>query len=104
MLVTRRRPGESIHIGEGIEVTVLEITPTKVLLGIAAPPDVRIVRSEAVAVARENAAAMALPSRIEAAFARGMGFEDSVQAERGRVDMNFRQDAPANQDVKPESC
>lgn len=69
MLVTRRRPGESIRIDDRIEITVLSITPTKVALGIVAPPDVRIERAEVLMIARENAAASQPPERFAAALA-----------------------------------
>lgn len=45
MLVLSRKAGESIVIGEGIEVTVLNVG-NKVSIGITAPDEVRIVRSE----------------------------------------------------------
>lgn len=47
MLVMRRRAGESFMIGEEIEVEILEISATRVKLGVVAPPAVEIVRKEA---------------------------------------------------------
>ena len=46
MLVLTRKPGEKICIGDGITVTVLEITGSKVRLGIDAPAEVAIFRHE----------------------------------------------------------
>ena len=46
MLVLTRKPGQSIMIGEGIEVQVLSVSGEKVRLGITAPRDVTIVRDE----------------------------------------------------------
>ncbi|MEZ6127893.1 MAG: carbon storage regulator [Planctomycetaceae bacterium] len=46
MLVLSRKPNESISIGNDITVTVLRTTSGGVRLGIEAPPDVNIVRSE----------------------------------------------------------
>ena len=40
MLVLTRKPGQSIMIGEGIEVQVLSVSGEKVRLGISAPRDV----------------------------------------------------------------
>lgn len=57
MLVIRRRAGESILIGETIEVQVVEITPGRVKLGIAAPPEVLILRKEIRLAAQQNLAA-----------------------------------------------
>jgi carbon storage regulator len=46
MLVLTRKPGEKIHIGSGITITVAEIKGNKVRLGIAAPEEVSIFRAE----------------------------------------------------------
>ncbi|MDU0344323.1 carbon storage regulator CsrA [Microbacterium sp. KSW2-29] len=55
MLVLTRRPNESIMIGDDVTVTVLGVTATGVRIGIDAPRDTRIHRSEiVVAVGSEN--------------------------------------------------
>lgn len=46
MLVLSRRPNESIVINDKIVITVIEIRGDKVRLGIEAPRDVPIHRSE----------------------------------------------------------
>ena len=46
MLVLTRKPGQSIMIGDGVEVQVLAVAGEKVRLGIAAPRDVSIFRNE----------------------------------------------------------
>ena len=46
MLVLTRSKDEAIVIGDGIEVTVLEVKGDKVKLGIAAPPSVPVHRKE----------------------------------------------------------
>ena len=46
MLVISRKADEGIIIGDGIKITVSEISKDKVKLGIEAPPDVRIIREE----------------------------------------------------------
>lgn len=46
MLVLSRKLGEKIVIGEGIELTVVEIKGNRIRLGIAAPDACRIMRSE----------------------------------------------------------
>jgi carbon storage regulator len=46
MLVLTRKPGQSIMIGDGVEVQVLSIAGEKVRLGITAPRDVSIFRNE----------------------------------------------------------
>ncbi|MBA4189982.1 MAG: hypothetical protein C0467_18510 [Planctomycetaceae bacterium] len=46
MLVLTRRAGESIVIGNGIKITVVNIGPGRVKIGVEAPPSVRVDRSE----------------------------------------------------------
>jgi carbon storage regulator len=46
MLVLSRKKQESIIIGNNIRVTVIEVGPNKVRLGIEAPKDVRVDREE----------------------------------------------------------
>ena len=46
MLVLTRKPGQSIIIGDGIEVQVLSVAGEKVRLGITAPREVGIFRNE----------------------------------------------------------
>lgn len=59
MLVIRRRPGEAVLIGEGVEVTVIDISSTRVKLGIQAPVEVPILRKEIQLAALQNVAAAA---------------------------------------------
>ena len=46
MLILTRKKGQSIVIGENIEITVLEIQNEQVKLGIQAPKNVHIYRKE----------------------------------------------------------
>jgi carbon storage regulator len=46
MLVLTRRQGESICVGDGIVITVLSTENGRVRIGIKAPRDVRIDRTE----------------------------------------------------------
>jgi carbon storage regulator len=48
MLVLTRRPGQSIRVGPNVEVRVVRIEGDRVLLGIAAPRHVAVVRSELI--------------------------------------------------------
>ena len=62
MLVLRRRVGDAIAIGEGIEIEVVEISRTRVKLGVTAPRDVPVVRRETIPVAAENRRALEMIS------------------------------------------
>ncbi len=57
MFVIRRKIGQSVRIGDDILLEVLESTPSRVKLGITAPPGVRIVRSEILLAEDQNRAA-----------------------------------------------
>ena len=46
MLVLTRKAGEKIHIGSGITITVVEVRGGKIRLGIDAPEEVPIFRTE----------------------------------------------------------
>jgi len=46
MLVLTRKPGESIHIGNNIVLTVVSLKGNQVRLGLQAPADIRILRQE----------------------------------------------------------
>lgn len=48
MLVLTRRPGQSLHIGDDIVVTVSSIKENQVKLEITAPDSIGIVRTEVI--------------------------------------------------------
>lgn len=54
MLVVTRKTDESISIDDNIEITVLEITKDKVKIGINAPKEVKIFRSELKTLKQTN--------------------------------------------------
>lgn len=65
MLVIRRRVGEAVLIGDGVEVQVVEVGPHRVKLGFIAPPDVTIIRREVRLVEQQNVlAALSGPDRL----------------------------------------
>ena len=57
MLIIRRKPGESILIGEDIELQVVDISPSRVKIGITAPAEVLILRKEIQLARQQNLAA-----------------------------------------------
>ncbi|MDE7221113.1 MAG: carbon storage regulator CsrA [Oscillospiraceae bacterium] len=54
MLILQRKAGESLAIGEEIEVTVLSVEAGRVRLAIQAPKSVPILRSELKTAAEVN--------------------------------------------------
>jgi carbon storage regulator len=57
MLIIRRKAGESILLDEQIEIQVIEISSSRVKLGISAPASVLILRKEMQQAERQNRAA-----------------------------------------------
>ncbi|HUI69355.1 MAG TPA: carbon storage regulator CsrA [Spirochaetia bacterium] len=60
MLILARRIGESIMIGDQVEISVVDIKGDQVKLGISAPSQVKVYRREVyAAIQEENRAAAA---------------------------------------------
>jgi carbon storage regulator len=57
MLLIRRRAGESIFIGEDIEIQIVDLTPSRVKIGITAPREVVVLRKEVKLSSEQNIAA-----------------------------------------------
>ena len=70
MLVIRRKAGEAFHIGESIEVEILEVGTNQVKIGIRAPREIAVLRNEVFLTEYQNkaaaTAASALMSRMAA--------------------------------------
>ena len=82
MLVIRRRAGEAIVLPDGVEIHVLEISGSRVKLGVVAPAHVVVVRKEAEEARRQNLAAAASP--IPAALkAWAQAFRDEAASATG---------------------
>ena len=54
MLILQRKEGESLHIGDDVEITVLAVDAGRVRLAIQAPRSVTILRSELKIAAEAN--------------------------------------------------
>lgn len=66
MLVLSRKPGERIHIGNDITITVLEINGKLARIGVEAPRNIDILRSEIKEqIERENKRAAEKTSYID---------------------------------------
>ena len=59
MLVVRRRAGESLLIGDDVEVEILELSAGQVKIGIRAPREVLVLRKEIHITGRQNRVASA---------------------------------------------
>ena len=65
MLVLSRKVDETIHIGDDIEIRILEVKGDTVRIGIEAPKSVDILRGELVlSVSASNTEALTLDSTL----------------------------------------
>lgn len=62
MLIIRRRRGESITVGDEVEIEILETSPTQVKLGIRAPKSVSVLRKEIIVTREQNRVASGSPA------------------------------------------
>ncbi len=66
MLILTRRVGQTVTIGDDVEITVIQISGDQVRLGINAPRQVKVYRKEVLdQIALENAAAAASAADLE---------------------------------------
>ena len=72
MLVMQRREGESILIGDNVEIRILAINGSRVKVGIAAPRSIPVLAREVHLVRAENIAAAAVTSTTAAALLAGL--------------------------------
>lgn len=72
MLILRRRAGESILIGDSIEIEVTEIGPSKVKIGVRAPADVPVIRKEMAKVREQNRSAARLSADSRESLAQNI--------------------------------
>ncbi len=62
MLIIRRRRGESITVGDEVEIEILETSPTQVKLGIRAPKHISVLRKEILITREQNRVASGSPA------------------------------------------
>ncbi len=62
MLIIRRRRGESITVGDEVEIEILETSPTQVKLGIRAPKSISVLRKETLVTREQNRVASGSPA------------------------------------------
>ena len=88
MLILRRRAGESILIGDSIEIEITEIGSTKVKIGVRAPTEVLVQRKEMASAREQNRRAAALTPEARTALVENLSriFPKHIPA---ASDMNF---------------
>jgi carbon storage regulator len=73
MLVVRRRQGESVLIGDDIEVIVLEVGANRVKLGFLAPREILVFRKELELTREQNRVAAAADALALSRLASALG-------------------------------
>lgn len=76
MLVVTRKQDEGLIISDDIEITVLEVTKDKVKIGISAPKEVKIIRSELKDARQTNELAAAVSGSAIAQLLKSHKQED----------------------------
>ena len=66
MLVLSRKVDQAIQIGDDIQIVITKITPNRVSIGVTAPADVPVMRSELF----EKQRVAAIESELEEEFQR----------------------------------
>jgi carbon storage regulator CsrA len=107
VLILWRSSGQTLFVGEGVEIQVLDTRHSRVKLGIVAPDSVSIVRGEARITREENrAAALSAGHDVIETLLRRLP-QDATRPERGDRDTR-RQEVDslklaglANKDKKP---
>jgi len=84
VLVIRRHPGETLHIGGDVELVVIDCAPGRVKLGIRAPQHVAVVRGEVKSTREQNLAAALPPGRELASLEKQLRL--AVQASSAGID------------------
>lgn len=83
MLILTRKPREGVVIGDGIEVTILSVDGDRVKIGIAAPDDVVVLRTELCVELREENQQAAKNARDAAGVLRDLGRIHVKRSRRG---------------------
>ncbi len=89
MLIVRRRPGQSISIGDEIEIQIIDIGAARVKIGVRAPSYVSVQRTEVSAVRAQNVAAAALGAEERDAIVNRFRTEDKTKTSGLPTDKPF---------------
>jgi carbon storage regulator CsrA len=65
VLISRRKEGEALFIGDEVEIRVISVRRNKVILGIMAPRDVRIAAEKMTDMAMANTMAAVHPVSLD---------------------------------------
>jgi len=69
MLISRRKQGDTLSIGDDVEIRIVDVRKNKVILGIIAPRDVKITAAKLSDVAMANTMAAVNAANVGQFFA-----------------------------------
>ncbi len=72
MLILTRKTGQGFTIGDNIEITITEVSGDKVRVGISAPKEVKVLRSELAQTVEHNVQAAHSAAANMRALAAGL--------------------------------
>ncbi len=90
MLVMLRREGESILIGNDVEIRILAISGSRVKVGIAAPRSIPVLAREVQLVRAENIAAAEVSSSAAAVLVADLFRKHAQNESRETPDLTDR--------------
>ena len=103
MLILRRKSGESIVIGDNINVTVLDINEGSVRLAIDAPKSIPILRSELLQAADANRDAAASRASLQLLAGQSVHAAEQVPPWAVRAGTPIQADTSPTEPEKPVS-
>lgn len=89
MLISRRKEGETLLIGDGIEIRIVSVRKKKVILGIIAPRNLRISSAKLNEAEMENTMAAA----------NSLDLTDLLSAPAEEEPVLFLLESPANRPI-----
>ena len=89
MLVIRRHPGEAIQIGGDVEVVVIECGQGRVKLGIRAPKEIPVMRSEVRLTREQNLAASLWKAASDFVLPPELRQVSAIQVQEVRTDKHL---------------
>jgi len=103
MLILARRIGESIMVGDQVEISVVDIKGDQVKLGIKAPPQVKVYRREVyAAIQQENLAAAAAAPQTLPKLEELVGSEKKPEASQPKPPASPQVEGPGAPSTNPD--
>lgn len=103
MLVLTRKPQQSIRIGNDITVNIVRVRGNTVQIGIEAPKEINILRSELVDKPKQPEASQQAPAIHQTAEAKAKGLNSTGSGSAGSESTELNSKASKNSVEEEES-